>query len=194
MTAQVQKLCAYKQGYAGAHPPQQTIAAETNEREYCYRLHSEWPLLDALHAQLDHLSIHERRKRLRLLQVCGPQNSSFSHGSQKILDMHRLRDMFAGSCSARRPFYMLLRSKSSQRLVHVRALWQCPEHRKQVVAGWMRLEPLHMLAHAGADNSDKRSIWRCAVGFETYSIVQSSCHVQEPSLACRGTRSYWRSR
>ena len=66
---QVQNQCMFKQGYAGARPPPQTVAAETIEREYCYRLHSEWPLLDALHAQLDHLSTHERRKRLRLLQV-----------------------------------------------------------------------------------------------------------------------------
>lgn len=70
MTMQVQKLCASKQGYAGACPPRPTVAAEAIEREYCYRLHSEWPLLDALHAQLDHLSAHERKKRLRLLQVC----------------------------------------------------------------------------------------------------------------------------
>lgn len=67
---QVQKLCASKQGYAGACPPRPAVAAEALEREYCYRLHSEWPLLDALHAQLDHLSAHERKKRLRLLQVC----------------------------------------------------------------------------------------------------------------------------
>ncbi|KAK9841722.1 hypothetical protein WJX74_010881 [Apatococcus lobatus] len=68
-TPKVQKLCVYKQGYAGARPPQQAVAADTIEREYCYRLHSEWPLLDALHAQLDHLSTHERRKRLQLLQA-----------------------------------------------------------------------------------------------------------------------------
>ncbi len=68
---QKQKLqtCARLQVYPGRRPIRPTTAAEAGEREYCYRSHSEWALLDALHSQLDHLSAHERRKRLRHLQV-----------------------------------------------------------------------------------------------------------------------------
>ena len=66
---QKQKVCTQIKAIPGRCPPRPTTAAEVGERDYCYRLHSEWALIDALHAQLDHLSDHERRKRLRLLQV-----------------------------------------------------------------------------------------------------------------------------
>ena len=71
MMVQKQKLqtCARLQVYPGRCPVRPTTAAEAGEREYCYRSHSEWALLDVLHSQLDHLSAHERRKRLRHLQV-----------------------------------------------------------------------------------------------------------------------------
>ncbi|KAK9868060.1 hypothetical protein WJX84_009631 [Apatococcus fuscideae] len=65
----VQKTRAYRQISAEWDLPRPTSAAERGEHEYCYRLHSDWGLLDSLHAQLDHLDAHERHRRLRLLQA-----------------------------------------------------------------------------------------------------------------------------
>ena len=60
----------------GRRPVRPTTAAEAGERDYCYRAHSEWALLEALHAQLDHLTVHERRQRIRLLQASSPTIAS----------------------------------------------------------------------------------------------------------------------